>query len=112
MLMPPIYVHYLLISHPTEARILLLADEVGHALPRYETNEAHYWQTVAPVNQLVDQQLSLKLTTLRCLKTLFDDEQIVMFYAMDGSRIPSDWMLPEGAIWGSPSELEIGRAHV
>ncbi len=103
--MPPIYIHYLLIPHPTEEQILLLADDVGHALPRYETAEPHYWQTVVSVNQLADQQLGLKLTTLRCIETLFGDEQIVMFYAMDGSRIPFDWIPPEGAIWATPSEL-------
>ena len=97
--MPPIYIHYLLIPHPTEPQILLLADEVGHAMPRYEMTEPHYWQTVAPVNQLTDQHLSLKLTTLRCIETIFGDEQITMFYAMDGTSIPFDWTLPEGAIW-------------
>jgi hypothetical protein len=104
--MPPIYVHYLLIPHPSEAQILLLADEVGHALPRYESNEPHYWQTVAPVNKIVEAQLGLKLTTLRCTKVFFDDGQITMFYALDGCGIPSDWALPEGAIWASRAELE------
>jgi hypothetical protein len=104
--MPPIYVHYLLIPHPAQVQILLLADEVGHVLPRYETTEPHYWQTVAPVNQLADQHLGLKLTTLRCIDTMFANNQITMFYAMDGSRIPLDWVLPEGAIWATPSELD------
>ncbi len=104
--MPPIYVHYLLIPHPTEAQILLLADDVGHALPRYETTEPHYWQDVAAVNQLADQQLGLKLTTLRCIETVFGDGQITMFYAMDGSYIPSGWIPPDGAIWATSSELD------
>ncbi len=104
--MPPTYVHYLLIPHPTGSQVLLLADEVGHALPRFETVEPHYWQTVAPVNQLVAQELGLNLTTLRCTGTLWGDEQIVMFYAMDGSSIPLDWALPQGAIWASQAELD------
>ncbi|MBA3869010.1 MAG: aminoglycoside phosphotransferase family protein [Anaerolineae bacterium] len=99
--MPPTYIHYLLIPHPTEPQILLLSGDNNLTLPCYESPEPHYWQTVAPVNQLVDQQLGLKLTTLRCMKTEFCDEQITMFYAMDGSHISPDWVLPEGAIWAT-----------
>ena len=29
-----------------------------------------------------------------------------MFYAMDGSAIPSEWALPDGAKWASQSELD------
>jgi len=104
--MPPLYIHYLLIPHPTEPQLLLLSDDGGYTLPRYETSEAHYWQTVAPVNQLANQHLGLKLTTLRCLKTAFDDGKISMFYAMDGSHIPADWTLPEGAIWVTHDTLD------
>ncbi len=113
--MPPTYVHYLLIPHPTEPQLLLLADEVGHALPRYETDEPHYWQTVAPVNQLVAQELGLHLTTLRCTKTIFGDDQIVMFYALDGSSIPPDWLPPEGSIWAgqdAPDDLPTGQKEI
>ena len=105
--MPPTYIHYLLIPHPTEPQLLLLADDKGQRLPCYESPEPHYWQTVAPVNQLADQQLGLKLTTLRCMKTWFNDGQISMFYAMDGSRIPSDWVLPEGAIWATQDAIDL-----
>ena len=104
--MPLTYVHYLLIPHPTAAQVLVLADDVGHALPRYETTKPHYWQSVAPVNQLADQHLGLRLTTLCCIEALFGDAQITMFYAMDGRCIPSDWVLPEGAIWAAQSELD------
>lgn len=104
--MPPIYIHYLLIPHPTDALILLLAHDVGHTLPRYETTEPHYWQIVTPVNMLANVHLGLNLTTLRCLKIAFSGEQITMFYAMDGSRIPSDWVLPQDAIWGAQSALD------
>ena len=113
--MPPTYVHYLLIPHPTEPQLLLLADEVGHALPRCETTEPHYWQTVAPVNQLVARELGLNLTTLRCNKTIFGDNQIVMFYTMDGSSIPLDWVLPDGAIWAAqdaPDDLPTGQKEI
>lgn len=106
MPIPTTYVHYLLIPHPTQTRILLLADEYGHTLPYYATSEPHYWQTVAPVNQLVEQHLGLKITTQRCLKTIWGDEQVVMVYAMDGSSIPLDWVLPDGAIWANRHDLE------
>ncbi len=113
--MPPTYVHYLLIPHPTEAQILVLADDVGHALPCYQTDEPHFWQTVAPVNQLVAQHLGLNLTTLRCTEILFGDDQIVMVYAMDASHIPADWVLPEGAMWVSkdtPDDLPTGQKEI
>ncbi len=97
--MPLTYIHYLLIPHPTERQLFLLADEVGHALPHFETTEPHYWQTVAPVNKWVIETFGLRLTTLRCTQTLFGDDQIVMVYAMDGTSIPADWTLPEGVIW-------------
>ncbi len=113
--MPATYIHYLLIPHPTELQLLLLADAVGHALPCYATTEPHYWQTVAPVNLLVAQQLALHLTTLRCTKTIFGDDQIVMFYAMDGSSIPLDWLLPDGAVWvdqDAPDDLPTGQKEI
>jgi len=104
--MPPIYVHYLLIPHPSEAKILLQSTADSLTLPRYESTEPHYWQTVSPVNQLADKQLGLKLTTLRCLKTEFSNGQISMFYAMDGRRIPLDRSLPEGVIWTAQDALD------
>jgi len=113
--MPPTYVHYLLIPHPTERQLLLLADEVGHALPRFEPAEPHYWQTVAPVNQWVADAFGLRLTTLRCTQTLFGEDQIMMVYTMDGSSIPADWTLPEGAIWVGQSfvdDLPTGQKEV
>ena len=104
--MPPTYIHFLLIPHPIETQILLLSDDSGHHLPRYETTEPHYWQTVAPVNQLAQQHLGLNLTTLRCMKTDFVDGAITMFYALDGSRIPADWTLPEGTNWVAKDALD------
>ncbi len=104
--MPPTYIHFLLIPHPTQPQLLLLSDDTGHHLPRYETTEPHYWQTVAPVNQLTQQHLGLKLTTLRCMKFESSNETITMFYAMDGSRIAADWAQPEGVIWAAKDSLD------
>ncbi len=97
--MPSSYIHFLLIPHPTESQILLLSGETTHTLPRYETSEPHFWQTVAPVNQLALDKLGLRITTLRCLKTDFADDCVTMFYAMDGSHIPADWTPPDGMKW-------------
>lgn len=104
--MPPTYIHFLLIPHPHESKLLLITDESGRQVPRYETDEPHYWQTVQPVNALVKEHLGLTLTTLRCVKTEYVDGCIRMFYAMDGSSIPADWSVPEGAEWVAWDNLE------
>lgn len=104
--MPRTYGHYVLISHRTEPRILLLADDVGHALPRYEVSEGHYWQDVSAVNEMVNAAFGVRVVTLRCIETHFDGEEITLFYAMDGSLIPVDWTPPSGAVWASEAELD------
>ncbi|MBN8225736.1 MAG: hypothetical protein J0L89_13125, partial [Xanthomonadales bacterium] len=87
--MPPAYIHFLLIPHPSENQILMLSDETGQRLPHFETAEPHYWQTVAPVTQKVSEHLGIRLATLRCMKTEFANDNITLFYAIDGSLIPA-----------------------
>ncbi|MCA0457420.1 MAG: phosphotransferase [Chloroflexi bacterium] len=97
--MPPAYIHFLLIPHPSENQILMLSDETGQRLPHFETAEPHYWQTVAPVTQKVSEHLGIRLATLRCMKTEFANDNITLFYAIDGSLIPADWQPPQGMTW-------------
>lgn len=75
------YLYYLLIPHATEPRLLLLHDD---QLPTFTSTELRYWQLVDHVNRAAD-QLEGDFTTLRCLKTAYDDvnKQYIRYYALE-----------------------------
>ncbi len=86
--------HYLLISHASEPRVLALP---GRTLPYYITGGAHFSQ-VASVNQAVQVQLGLSVTTLQCLHEHIDHEanRVLRLYALDNHN--PEWSPPPGAI--------------
>lgn len=103
--MPPTYIHYLLIPHPSQQRLLVSEDSTP-TLPRYDTAEPHYWQMVAPVNQLAHDHLGVRLTTLRAFKVEAANNGLGLFYAMDSSALPPDWQPPVGMQWMSEAAID------
>ncbi|HUN09812.1 MAG TPA: phosphotransferase [Aggregatilineales bacterium] len=98
---PVKYVYYALILQAGEPLLLLNQG----ALPTFETTEAHFWQSVSHVNQGFMAITDLKLTTLRCLQTRFDEAQnaVIRYYAIE-NHYPKKPLL-DGMQWVSRDGL-------
>lgn len=96
------YVYYALILQAGEPLLLLNQG----ALPTFETTEAHFWQNVSHVNTAFTRITDLKLTTLRCLQTRYDEGQnaIIRYYAVE-NHYPKKPLL-EGMQWISREGLD------
>jgi hypothetical protein len=87
------YQDWTIIPHPNLPQLLLLPSADGWTLPVVEHAERHFWQSVAPVNQVIRARLEIDVTTLYCMHT---DYQSTV-YAME-NHSPA-WNPPPGAIW-------------
>jgi hypothetical protein len=88
-----------ILGYPSEPRVLLLPGAAGWSLPAAEHSTRHFWQDVAPVNAALGALLGLKVTTLRCARTDYQNNLYVL-----ESHSPN-WSPPPGAIWAGQAEL-------
>lgn len=94
---------HLLILNPT-GHLLMRESPAGYALPHLVLGH-HFWQSVAPVNQVLREQFGLDVWTLRCLlsETVAGDTPITRnVYAME--YLAGE--LPGGLEWLAPDALE------
>jgi hypothetical protein len=96
--------YILVVPHPSEARVLLLPAGDGYALPRFETDEVHFWQTVDHINQRVLAIWGLRVTTLRCLKLDTDGDPVRRIYLLENHS--AEWEPPPGAQWMDKAAIE------
>jgi hypothetical protein len=96
------YVYYALILQ-ADAPLLLLHEG---KLPRFESDEPHFWQSVSHVNKAFTEITELKLTTLRCLETRHDSAQnaVIRYYALE-NHYPKKPLL-EGMQWVGREALD------
>src|SRR4030095_14220160 len=98
---PLSYEYHALIPHPVEPRVLLLPTGDGWALPRWESPERYFWQSVDHVNRALEEQLGVNVTTLRCVGINDYVEpgwvRVEIVYAMENHS--SDFTPPAGGRW-------------
>lgn len=99
------YEDYTLLPHPTEPQVFLLPSDTGWTLPCLTPLKPHYWQDVAPVNQAMLEQLNIKVTTLRCLSSRYDQERlkVMLVYALE-NHDPT-WIPPTEGRWAERHAL-------
>ena len=109
-----IYEYHALISHSTEPRVLLLPAGDGWALPRWESTERHFWQTVDHVNQALRDQLGVNVTTLRCVGINDHVEagrvRVEIVYVLEDHS--SDWASPDSGRWIGSEDIDDLRLAV
>lgn len=97
--------YYCIIPHPIELQVLVLAGEDGWSLPRFVPYE-HHFGMVGHINQTINEQLGLNVTTLRCFYEDYcsDTNTGCRVYAMENHSL--DWMLPQNTHWVKANELD------
>ncbi len=90
---------------PYNSRLLIQSRESGYTLPTFETQETVFWQTVDHINREMHTLTGLNLTTLRCLRTDYqqNDDRVVRYYALENH---SPEHLPDGFRAVSRDELD------
>lgn len=96
--------YYLLLPHPTEPRLLLLTHADSYVLPHFTADDTHFWQSVAHINQRVNQLWGITVTTLRCMRTEWLEDKRNRYYALENHS--PDWEMPAAARWATREELD------
>src|SRR5262245_2193296 len=101
----PQFDYYALLPYPKTRKLLLLSGEAGWTLPHWSCTEALWWANVAPLNQAMREQLSVEVTTLRCVyaeRTL--PGQGDRIYWMENHD--PEWLPPAEGRWIGREELD------
>ena len=100
------YEYSLLIRHPADERLLLLADGDGWTLPWFRRKQRRFWQEVAHINAAVAEMLGLRAVTLRCLETHYDaaEDRVHSLYALES--LDPQWTPPAGSRWADAADLD------
>lgn len=90
---------YVLISHPSEPRLLLFDDGAGLSAPRFEIRERRHPSVVDHLNHLAWDQLGLRLTVLRCLQShdTHEREHGTRVYVLENHD--PQWTPPQNGRW-------------
>jgi hypothetical protein len=97
--------YYVLLSHSTVRKVLLVDGEEGWGLPRWTCGEALWWPNVGALNRAMREQLGVKVTTLRCVHAERGaTKQGERVYWMENHS--PGWSPPAGARWIGREELE------
>lgn len=101
----PEFLYYVLLPHPTEPRLWIVADQDGWSLPRWQTTTQHFWQTTNYVNTTMEALFGVAVTTLRCVSLLDDaaTRQSTRVYELE-LHSPAG-ALPPGGRWIDYQEL-------
>lgn len=91
--------YYTIIPHANKPQVLLLSCADGWTLPYFELTERHFWQEVSHVNQAMQEQLDINVTTLRCVCADYnaETERALIVYAMENHS--PEWALPPDGCW-------------
>lgn len=103
---PITYRYHVVLAHPTMPCLLLLHDRDGWSLPHWTTDTLDYWQNVAHINRRVQEQLGLRVTTLRCLTPSLvpnDATQLARVYLLESHG--RDWTPPVVSRWVDRADL-------
>ncbi len=98
--------HYdLILSHALDARVLLVPDGVGWALPRFVPDVTDF-RRVRHLNDYVHQQYGLESVVQRCVAHRDDPDRGLRYrvYALEHRSLPSH--LPDGGKWVGLDELD------
>jgi len=91
------HLHYALIPHVAEPRVLLIPTPDGWTLPPVHREEFTGWSEMESVSQAACKEWGLSATTLRCLAIQHVDDSLHFLYALE--HRDARWQPPDGARW-------------
>ena len=96
--------YYCLIPHATDPCVLMLPDEAGWSLPHFVARE-HHEAVVGHINQEMEEQLGIHVTTLMCWShsSDLDARTVNRVYALE-NHSPT-WDLPANGRWIAREDL-------
>jgi tRNA A-37 threonylcarbamoyl transferase component Bud32 len=97
--------YYSIIPHPVEARMLMLSCEDGWVLPHFVPT-IHHFGVVHHINQAMQHQLGISVTTLRCIQYHLDSATRAVHAIYGLENHSPDWSPPENGCWIEYAELD------
>ncbi len=96
--------YHLLIPHPTEPAVLMLANGSNWALPQCSV-DARTASAAEPIRAAVRAQLGLGVIVLRCVTADHDEPAHQVTALFDLDNLSPDWTLPPSARWVDAAAL-------
>lgn len=94
-----LYEYFVLIHNLSASKVLLVPSDNGWSLPHFQPKDHRFWQNVGEVSSIINDDFGIRVITLRCLYSRFDENLDTVLNAYITVAIDTEYETDNSLVW-------------